>query len=414
MTRLKLLAAAAAIFAAPAVASAECDIDASGEVNVITNFFETLELLSNVMKECESDELKIDVKLTTQHKEEREQAFAASSSPYDASAVANSSITMLQAKGQLMPLNDLVDKYRDEYNIEDQMLIRFGDEISAIAFMANAQHFYYRKDLFEKHGLEVPATYADLLEAAKVLQADESVDHPFGAAFGGPGNWERGNEFVNILLANGGELFDPLTSESVFNGPKGVEALELMGELLNYMSPNALTHDFGQVRQQLQQGEIAMAIQWGDQAATMDNENESIVVGKVGFAPAPAMTDGGPPATTFWWDGYVIPKNLDGDPETAFQVIMHATRSEVVAANNDITLWVRSNYAPSEYSKAVIDSVMANAPPYPMNPQSELAHGAIGNNIGDFLGGLESAEQSLADAASDYRSAAIDAGLITE
>ncbi|MDE0112688.1 MAG: extracellular solute-binding protein [Albidovulum sp.] len=414
MNKLQLLATAAAVVAAPSLASAECDIDATGEVNVITNFFETLELLANVMEECESEDLKIDVKLTTSHKEEREQAFAASTSPYDTSAVANSSITMLQAKGQLMPLNDLVEKYRDKYGIEDQMLIRFGDDIAAIAFMANAQHFFYRKDLFEKHGLDVPESYDDLLAAAKVLQSEESIDFPFGAAYGGPGNWERGNEFINILLANGGELFDPVTSEPVFDGPKGVESLELMGELLNYMSPNALSHDFGHVRQQLQQGEIAMAIQWGDQAATMDNENESIVIGNVGFAPAPAMVEGGPPAATFWWDGYVIPKNLDGDPETTFQVVMHATRAEVVESNNDITLWVRSNYVPSEYSKAVIDSVMANAPPYPMNPQSEFAHGAIGNNIGDFLGGLESAEQSLADAATDYRSAAVDAGFISE
>lgn len=414
MKGIRKLIAAGALVVSPAMASAECAIDSDGEVNVITNFFETLELLASVMEECESESLKVDVKMTTDHKAERERAFEAAVSPYDASAVANSSITVLQAKGQLMPLNDLVEKYRDEYNIEDQMLIKFGDDVAAIAFMANAQHFFYRKDLFEKHGLEVPATYDDLLAAAAVLENDDSIDYPFSAAFGGAGNWELGNEFVNILLAQGGTMFDPETSEPTFHGPEGLQTLELMGQLMEHMSPNALSLDFGAVKQQLQQGEVAMAILWGDQAPTMDKEGESTVIGKVGFAPAPAMVEGGPPATTFWWDGYVIPKNLDGDPETAFQVIMHATRPEVVDQNNDVTLWIRSNYQPTDYTAAIIQSVMANAPPYPMNPQSEMAHGAIGNNIGDFLAGKESAEQSLADAADAYLSAAADAGLISQ
>ncbi len=413
MKSVTRLLAVAALAAVPGAASAECDAG-TGEVNVLTNFFETLELLADVMEECETDDLAVDVKLTTTHKEEREQAFAASTSPYDASAVANSSITLLQAKGQLMPLNDLVDKYRDEYQIEDQMLIRFDEEIAAIAFMANAQHFFYRIDLFEKHGIEVPRTYDDLVAAAEILKNEESIEYPFGAAFGGSGGWELANEFVNLLLANGGEMFDPATSEAVFDGPEGLEALNLMGTLMSYMSPNALAIDFGGVKQQLQRGEVAMAILWGDQAPTMDKEGESSVIGKIGFAPAPAMMEGGPPATTFWWDGYVIPKNLDGDPDTAFKVIMHATRPEVVEQNNDVTLWIRSNYQPTNYTKAITESIMANAPPYPMNPQSALAHGAIGNNIGDFLAGRESAEQSLADAAADYRSAAIDAGLLSE
>ncbi len=396
----------------PVTASADCGIEDAGEVNILTNFFDVLELLANEMKECESDALTVDVKLTTTHKEERERAFEASSSPYDGSAVANSSITALQAKGQLMRLNDLVDKYRDEYQIEDQMLIRFGDDVSAIAFMANAQHFFYRTDLFEKHGLAVPQTYGELLAAAEVLKSEESISYPFGAAFGGSGGWEVANEFVNLLLANGGQLFDPATSEPAFDSQAGVEALETMGKLSEYMSPNALALDFLDVKRQLQQGEVAMAILWGNEANGMDNASESVVVDKVAFAPAPAMVDGGPPATTFWWDGYVIPRNLDGDPDLTFRLIMHATRPEVVAKNNDAALWIRSNYVPTKYAAAVAASVEANAPPYPMNPQAEIAHGALGNNISDFLAGKESAAQSLMDAAADYRSAAEDAGLL--
>ena len=412
MSRIRYILVALAISVLPLGAHADCGISDSGEVNILTNYFETLEILANAMKECETDSLKIDVKLTTTHKEERERAFEAASSPYDGSAVANSSISSLQAKGQLMSLNDLVDKYRDEYQIEDQMLIRFGDDISAVAFMANAQHFFYRTDLFEKYGLAVPSTFDELLEVAEVLKAEESISYPFGAAFGGSGGWEVANEFVNLLLANNGALFDTATSEPVFDSQEGLEALEMMGKLSMYMSPNALALDFLDVKRQLQQSEVAMAILWGNEANGMDKPEESTVVGKVAFAPSPAMVTDGPPATTFWWDGYVIPKNLDGDPDLTFRVIMHALSPSVVENNNDSAIWVRSNYVPTKYAAAPIDSVMAGAPPYPMNPQSSLAHGALGNNIGDYLAGKESAAQSLADAAADYRSAAKDAGLL--
>ncbi len=407
--KIKTTLAAAAIALMPTGAFAACAVDGAGEVNVISNFFETLELVASKMKECESGDVTVDAKLTTEHRNETEKAFAAATSPFDAAAVANSSITLLQSKGQLRPLNDLVDKYRDQYNIEDQMLIRFGDDITAIAFMVNAQHFFYRKDIFEENGIEIPATYNELLAAAEALKA-AGIEHPFGAAFGN--SWELANEYVNLLLANGGALFDPATSDAAFEGPEAVEALETLGALFAFMSPNSMSMDFGDVKRQLQQGDVAMAILWGDQAPTMDDEEESTVIGKIGFAPAPAMKEGGIPSSTFWWDGYVIPKNLDGDPDLTFQVIMHALGEQTVKEHNDTTLWIRSVYQPTDYTGAITETVIQGAPPYPMNPQASLAHSALGDNIADFIVGKESAEQSLADAADAYRKAAKDQGLL--
>ena len=274
--RLRKTLAVVVLAVMPSGAWANCEIDGSGEVNIISNFFETLELLANTMKECNSDAVSVDYKLTTEHRPETEQAFAAESSPFDAAAVANSSITLLQARGQLMPLNGLVEKYRDQYNIEDQMLIRFGDDIMAIAFMVNAQHFFYRTDVFEEHGLEVPGTYAELLDTAAKLK-EAGYEHPFGAAFGN--SWELANEYVNLLLGNGGALFDPATSQAAFQSPEALEALQTLGALFPYMSPNSMSMDFGDVKRQLQQGDVVMAILWGDQAPTMDNPDESTVIG---------------------------------------------------------------------------------------------------------------------------------------
>lgn len=406
--RALLVAASLAVSANASMAA--CKIADAGEVNIITNFFNALELLAKKMKECATDKLKIDVKLTTEHEPETNRAFEASRSPYDAAAVANSSITPLQAKGQLMPLTDLVKKYKDQYNIEDQMLIKFGDDVMAVAFMVNAQVLFYRKDIFEKHKLQPPKTYDELLADAEILKSDPDIQHPFAAAYGN--SWELGNEFVNIFMAMGGELVDPATGQAAFNGDKGLATLELMKKLYAYMSPNALSMDFGAVRQALQQGTIGMAIEWGNESATMDDPKQSKVIDKIGFAPAPAALAGGPPSSLFWWDGYVIPKNLDGDPDLTFRVILEALRPEVVTENNDTTLWIRSNYKPTKYAEAVTATVAANAPPYPMTAQAGLAHAAIGDNIGDALAGKEDAKQSLEDAARAYSKAAKDQGLL--
>ena len=74
---LKTALAAATVLVVPSIAYAECVVEGDGEVQVISNFFETLELLGNTMEECERDGLVVDVKLTTDHRPETEQAFAA-------------------------------------------------------------------------------------------------------------------------------------------------------------------------------------------------------------------------------------------------------------------------------------------------------------------------------------------------
>jgi hypothetical protein len=47
-----------------------------------------------------------------------------------------------------------------------------------------------------------------------------------------------------------------------------------------------------------------------------------------------------------------------------------------------------------------------------MLPQTTLAHAAIGNNIGDFMAGKESAKESLDDAVAAYIKAAKEKGYI--
>ena len=46
--------------------------------------------------------------------------------------------------------------------------ITIDGKVMAVAFMANAQHMFYRKDILEANGIPVPKSYADVLAAARV------------------------------------------------------------------------------------------------------------------------------------------------------------------------------------------------------------------------------------------------------
>ena len=61
--------------------------------------------------------------------------------------------------------------------------------------------------------------------------------------------------------------------------------------------------------------------------------DESKVVGMVEGAAAPAAMAGGAPATTLWWDGFVIAKNIsDEEADAAFRVALEGIDTEMVTA----------------------------------------------------------------------------------
>ena len=125
--------------------------------------------------------------------------------------MANGSIVAPQSAGELLPLDELVARHKVEDHIEDQMLIRFGDHIMAVAFQVNAQAMYFRKDLFDKYGIAVPKTYDELFPALDKIRAQAGIEHPLTGAY--DTGWDLGEEFTNLFLAEGGTFFKPGTAQ---------------------------------------------------------------------------------------------------------------------------------------------------------------------------------------------------------
>ena len=419
--RRKLLGAAVAAVAAPitraAAAPARCPAVAGmqGGIQLIGNPLPVVQHLAAVAQACSHAGFKVDFKLTPQARSEIERGFGASGrSPFDAAVVSNGAFTNLYSRRQLGPLTDLVERFGARYRLEERMLVRVDGEVMAIAFMQNTQNLVYRQDLFERHRLKVPATYAELAEAAATLRSREP-DLAFPLAQGYAKGFDIAVEFTNVLGGLDAGFFEPGSARPAFHRAAGVQAVAVMRSMLPFMTPNALASNTDDVMNQLQQGKAAIGVLWASRASRLDDPVASRVVGRMAFAPAPAVHPGGPSAAHLWWDGVVLPRQLAGGAarrEAIFHVLMEMLGETSVQAGNDLAIWVRSAYRPGRFGSAVDLALKAGAKPWPAEPFFSLAHAEVGKVLPDALKDERPTAAVLEAAAAAYRRLAAENGFI--
>src|SRR5215203_6375466 len=189
-TLLNLSAAAGAFLASAVLAHADCGIPA-GSVRILSNDFGALHVVARTAEECASATVKVTKNQTTEHKNIQVAALTTNPATYTVAMIANNSVVPLLNAGLVRPLDDLVAKYGKDLN--PNQLIKIDGKVVAIAFMANAQHLHYRKDVLEKAGVKPPKTYEEVLAAAKVIRDKGIMQNPLIGSFK-PG-WDLAGEF---------------------------------------------------------------------------------------------------------------------------------------------------------------------------------------------------------------------------
>ncbi|MDH3664243.1 MAG: extracellular solute-binding protein [Alphaproteobacteria bacterium] len=401
---LKKIMLAGAMSLAATSAFAECAFENDVPIKTLSAGFEAWKAVTDAMAECGNVEAELDQEFRTK----QPAGFAANPSLYHVGGVANATLVPLLNEGTIRPLDDLIAAHGDQ--LTGNQVIKIDGKTMAVAMMVNAQHLMYRDDILADLGIEVPTTYAAVLDAAAKIKDAGVVDYPLGGTF--KTGWNLAEEFVNMYFGFDGEFFDD-AGQPTINNEQGVAALEMMKQLTEYMDPEYLVSDSTYVQQQFQQGKIAMANLWASRAGAMDEEGESQVVGKVKMASAPAAIEGGKPASTTWWDGIVIAKNIsDEEAEAAFKVAMEGLDSEMVKANNDAAVWLVDGYEVGPLAKGAIETMNGGAVPYPASSEMGLMHTALGNGLADYFTGNKDAAATLADIEAAYLTSAKEAGLV--
>jgi multiple sugar transport system substrate-binding protein len=401
-------AALAALTAAPAWAG--CGI-AAGNVSILGNDFPALQAIAAAAGACAGDGVTVSVNLTREHRDLQVPALTANPAQYSVAVVANGSLVPLLNADLVRPLDDLVAAHGAGLN--PSQLIRVGGEIRAVAFMANAQHMFYRADLLEQAGVQPPTTLADFLAAAEAIRAQGIMQHPVAIVSGA--GWNLAQEFVNLYLGHGGAFFEAGSAAPAINNVTGVAALEALRALTSYSDPDYLTFDSNAVQARWESGQVALALLWGSRAAgILDAEGSTPeIVAATRLAAAPVVESSGRAATTLWWDGFTIARNVsDADATASFQAMMAALTPDNIAANSALAVWLADGYQPTPASAGVTGSVAAGAVPYPMVPFMGLMHTALGENLAAFLQGSATAEETLATVEAAYITAARAQGFL--
>ncbi len=394
---------------AGSAAYAGCGLS-SGNVSILGNDFAAIQAVVAGATECAGDGVTVESNLTTEHRDLQVAALTADPAQYTSAIVANSSIVPLLNDGLIRPLDDLVAKHGQ--GLQPTQLITIDGKVMAVAFMANAQHLYYRSDILEAAGVAPPTSYAEVLAAAEKIKSMGLMDHP--VIMNTMTGWNLGEEFINMYMGTGAPFFKPGTAEVAINNEHGVATLNMLKSLTEYSNPDFLTYDSNATAAVWEGGQAALGIMWGSRGGPIldDEGSTEEIVGATVLAAAPTF-EGDNVASTLWWDGFTIAANIsDEDAEATFVALVNGIRDDVVTANNDAAVWLSGAYVPSAASAGVTATAMAGASPYPMLPYMGLLHTALGDEITGFLQGSESAEQALADVEAAYTTAAKEQGFL--
>ncbi len=127
--------------------------------------------------------------------------------------------------------------------------ITFNGQIVAALYDFDVYALYYRADLFEQKGLQVPKTWDELLDVAKKLGEGDKYLYQWSADSFHASQW---------IYENGGNLLSADNKTVTFNSPEAIEAIQKYYDLLTQGGSIYWGADQGERIQGIKDGRIAM------------------------------------------------------------------------------------------------------------------------------------------------------------
>ncbi|MDE2951157.1 MAG: sugar ABC transporter substrate-binding protein [Chloroflexota bacterium] len=219
---------------------------------------------------------------------------SAESASYDAMMTAIEWSPLVASSGYATPLEpwiesditpdwfnyeDILQAYRDMFLWEDGM--HYG-----IPYAGETVFMFYREDLFEEHGIDVPTTYDEVLAAAQYFS--ENVDGVDGISYRARLGWEFTYMWSIFLAPFGGMMVDPATGEVALDSPGTVTSLEYIRDLWQYGPVGVESFSFPEAWDAFMLGRAAIMIEASAAAPEVENPDKSLVAGMTGYSPLPA------------------------------------------------------------------------------------------------------------------------------
>lgn len=180
----------------------------------------------------------------------------------------------LYAAGSIMPMDDVINEIgAEDFSPAYRKVLTGSDgKIYGLPDWAMHTSVWYRKDIFEEKGIEVPETWDDFLAAAQEINTDEVS----GFAVPLDGVQVAAQTLYEMMCSAGVYFMDPETGEYCFDQEReeAIDVIEYLVSLYKSASPaGSLTWSWGDYRNALAvTGTCAMTL---DMGAVIGNAQEN-------------------------------------------------------------------------------------------------------------------------------------------
>jgi len=227
-------------------------------------------------------------------------ASAAHTGEYDVYQFHFPDMALFDERAYMADITDWVKRDAEEIELDDihpslqDSHMKHKGRYYGVPTHVGSMTFYYRKDIFEKEGYEVPTTWDKVLEIAKEVDQKYGPDIR-GFVFMGRSDIQGAATYLNFLGAYGGDFYEPETFRPTINSAEALKAMTMLKELVAYSVEGSPSYGFDEAHVAFQQGRAAMLPFWDSGDGFFSDPKQSDIIGKWAVAPMPGgrATNGG-------------------------------------------------------------------------------------------------------------------------
>jgi sorbitol/mannitol transport system substrate-binding protein len=216
------------------------------------------------------------------------------SNEFDVVMISNYETPMWARYGWLADLQPYIDR-TPGYDAQDfipsiRKSLSYNGHMYSVPFYGESSFLMYRKDLFAKAGLKMPArpTWPQVAGFARVLTAKNPG--VAGICLRGESGWGQVLAPLDTVINTfGGRWYDPSWHAQLTSAPVQRGVSFYVGLVKRYGEQGAGADGFTECATDYSQGKAAMWYDATSAAGTIESPKTSTVVGKTGYAPAPVL-----------------------------------------------------------------------------------------------------------------------------
>lgn len=265
-----MLAATLVAVAGGTLALAGCAGDGREEVRFAFSKREAIGFMTELVDEYNASQDDVRIELDTSGVDVVSASFVRGNPPDIALSNYNMETSRFVQRGALSDLSDTEAAGRIREDLQP-LMDQYGSypgRVSALPYSVMAASVIYNKQLFAEHGVEVPQTWSELLEACATFQ-DAGVTPIYGTF---KDDWTVAQGWFDYAV--GGQVdvigfFEDLAAQGTDVGPGSPASfsqdfappLEQVAELLPYTNPDAASRAYGDGNLAFATGQAAMYLQ---------------------------------------------------------------------------------------------------------------------------------------------------------